>query len=161
MKRIDIVGQNYFGSWDKTRTACRAIIIQNDKILLSYENKTNQWMLPGGGVEDNESDESCCIREVKEETGKVITVSDCKLEIAEFYEGWKFVSRYFLGEIVGEAQTKLTKREAEVGMEPRWIEIDTIIDIFSRYRDYAEVDEMRRGIYQREYIALCEIIGKK
>ena len=97
----------------------------------------------------------------KEETGKVITVSDCKLEIAEFYEDWEFVSRYFLGEIVGEAQTKLTKREAEVGMEPRWIEIDTIIDIFSRYRDYTDVDEMRRGIYQREYIALCEIIGKK
>lgn len=84
MKRIEIVGQNYFGSWNKTRTACRAIIIQNDKILLSYESKTDQWMLPGGGAEDNESDESCCIREVSEETGKVITVSDCELEIAEF-----------------------------------------------------------------------------
>jgi len=41
MKVIDIVGENYFGKWDKTRTACRAVIIKDNKMLLSYETKTD------------------------------------------------------------------------------------------------------------------------
>ena len=32
MKVIDIVGENYFGKWDKTRTACRGIIIHDTKV---------------------------------------------------------------------------------------------------------------------------------
>lgn len=43
MKTIEIVGENYFGYWDKTRTACRGIVIDGERILLSYETKTNQW----------------------------------------------------------------------------------------------------------------------
>ena len=54
MKTIDIVGENYCGNWDKTRTACRGIVIDGDRILLSYAAKTNQWMIPGGGLESNE-----------------------------------------------------------------------------------------------------------
>ena len=69
MKVIDIVGENYFGKWDKTRTACRGIIIHDTKVLLSYETRNDQWMLPGGGLEDNESEKACCIREIAEETG--------------------------------------------------------------------------------------------
>lgn len=31
MKVIEIVGDKYFGKWDKTRTACRGIIIDGNK----------------------------------------------------------------------------------------------------------------------------------
>ena len=41
MKTIEIVGENYCGNWDKTRTACRGIVIDGERILLSYETKTN------------------------------------------------------------------------------------------------------------------------
>ena len=41
MKTIDIVGENYCGNWDKTRTACRGIVIDGERILFSYEAKTN------------------------------------------------------------------------------------------------------------------------
>ena len=54
MKTIEIVGENYCGNWDKTRTVCRGIVIDGDRILLSYAAKTNQWMIPGGGLESNE-----------------------------------------------------------------------------------------------------------
>ena len=111
--------------------------------------------------EDNESDEECCLREIKEETGKLIRVSDCKLEIDEFYEDFKFVSKYFIGEVIGEASRNLTKREIEVGMEPRWLPIEEIMEIFSHHQSYALTDEMRRGMYLREYTALCEILGRK
>ena len=82
MKTIDIVRDNYFGKWDKTRIACRGIIIENSKILFSYETVTDQWMIPGGGLEENENDKECCIREVAEETGMLVDVSESMLEIS-------------------------------------------------------------------------------
>ena len=158
MKRIEVFGKNYFGKWEKSRTACRAIVLKENQILLSYETRTGQWMLPGGGLEGGEAERECCIREVAEETGFVIRVTDCPLEIDEYYEEWKYSSKYFIGEVVGETERKLTKRETQVGMEPRWLSVDEIKRIFSTHNEYADRDEMRRGIYLREYTALCELL---
>lgn len=158
MKVIDIIGENYFGNWNKTTTGCRGIVIDGENILLSYETKTDQWMIPGGGSEDNESDEECCIREIAEETGILTEPSACQLEIDEYYENYKFVNRYFICKAVGTTEQKLTKREKAVGMEPRWLPIAEIKDIFSKHASYEGVDEMRRGMYLREYTALNELV---
>lgn len=119
MKIIDIVGDNYLGKWNKTRTACRGIVIENSEILLSYESVTGQWMIPGGGLEENESETDCCIREVAEETGILVNTSECMLEIDEYYENWKLINKYFICKVKGTANTKLTEREQKVGMEAR------------------------------------------
>ena len=158
MKVIDIVGEKYLGKWDKTRTACRGIIIDDEKILLSYETKNGQWMIPGGGLEDNETDKECCIREIAEETGMIVDVSECILEIDEYYENWKWVNKYFICKITGATEIKLTQREQEVGMITKWLPVDEIKEIFSKHGTYAEIDEMRRGMYLREYTALTELI---
>ena len=157
MKIIVIIGENYWGHWTGTRTACRGIVIQEDKILLSYETKTGQWMLPGGGLEDGEDEKACCVREVAEETGFLVQPSECRLEIDEFYEGWKWVNRYFFCTVTGQTEIRLTDREKEVGMEPRWLPFSEILKIFSKHASYADTDEMRRGMYLREYTALCEL----
>lgn len=158
MKTIDIVGDNYYGKWNKTRTACRGIIIKGNEILLSYETFTEQWMIPGGGLEDGERESECCICEVAEETGILIRTSECLLEIDEYYEEWKWVNKYFIGEVNGTTDIKLTEREKKVGMEARWLPIKEIKSIFSMHNLYADSDEMRRGMYLREYIALCELL---
>ena len=156
---VDIVGDNYFGKWDKTRTACRGIILRDNRLLLSYETRTGQWMLPGGGLEDNEDERECCVREVAEETGFLIRPTECVFEIDEYYEDFKWVNRYFFGEVTGETAVQLTEREKEVGMEPRWLPLDEIIRIFSAHASYADTDEMRRGMYLREYTALRKLCG--
>lgn len=51
MKTIDIHGEYYNENPYKVRETCRAIIIRDDNILISYETKTDQLMLPGGGLE--------------------------------------------------------------------------------------------------------------
>lgn len=111
-------------------------------ILLSYETLTNQWMIPGGGLEPNESENDCCIREVAEETGKIIQPSECLLEIEEYYEEWKWVNQYYIGEVVGDTEKKRTEQEKSVGMEARWLPVDEIMDIFSQHNLYANSDEM-------------------
>ena len=156
MKTIDIVGENYFGHWEHTRTAC--VVVKDGLLLLSYETATDQWMLPGGGMEDGEDEKACCAREVAEETGILIRPSDCLLELDEYYEDWKYVSRFFSGRIIGTAETRLTARERAAGMEPRWLPFREIMDIFSRHASYAATDEMRRGLYLREYTALRELL---
>ena len=158
MKTIEIHGLNSYEYWENERTACRGIVVQNGKILLSYETVTDQWMIPGGGLEEGEDERECCARELLEETGIKIRPSACVLEIDEFYEDWKFVSKYFLGTVEGEGEIHLTDREIEVGMEPRWLSVQEIMEIFSHHADYADTDEMRRGMYLREYTALSELL---
>ena len=157
MKTIEIAGDNYAGSWKNVRTACRGIILQDGRMLLSYETLTGQYMLPGGGLEAEENEQQCCIREIAEETGLLVDPSECALEIDEYYEDWKWVNRYFFGRIIGRAEIKLTEREKKAGMEPRWLPVDEIIEIFSRHALYRNTDEMRRGMYLREYTALKEL----
>lgn len=159
MKVINIIGDNYSGHNDRQRIACRAIIIEDEKILLSYEQQNNVYMIPGGGLELKEKDDECVIREVSEETGYVIYPSKCVLEINEFYGNAKYVSRYFLGEIKGKTKRHLTEREKEVKMIPVWLEINDAVEIFSKYNDYKDNDEMRMGLYRREITAIKELLN--
>ena len=156
---IRIDGDNYIGSWHKTRTACRGIVIRDGKLLLSCETVSGRWMLPGGGMEDGENEKACCIREVAEETGFVIRPTDCVLEIDEYYQDFKWVNRYFFGDVTGETAIHLTEGEKAVRMEPRWLALDEIIRIFSEHASWAGTDEMRRGMYLREYTALQTLCG--
>lgn len=158
MKIVEIVGDNYFGKWNKTGTACRGIVIENSKILLSYETVTGQWMIPGGGLEEGESEADCCLREVAEETGILASASECLLEIDEYYKDCKLINKYFFCKVKGMTEPKLTERERKVGMEARWISVDKAKNIFSKHDSYAGTDEMRRGLYLREYTALCELV---
>lgn len=156
MKVIDIYGENHFEEHTKFREACRGIVISNDKILLTYEVNTDQWFIPGGGVEPNETLDECCIRELAEETGSLIKVNKKYLTINEYYDEWLFVSHYFICEHIGETERKLTEREDEVGLEPRWVTLKEAVDIFSKHQEYAGENEMKSGAYYREYNALLE-----
>ena len=56
MKTIEIVGKNYFGHWTRERTACRGVVIEDGRILLSYAVRDDLWMIPGGGLEAGEDE---------------------------------------------------------------------------------------------------------
>ena len=158
MKTIEIVGKNYFGHWTHERTACRGVIIEDGRVLLSYAVRDDLWMIPGGGLEAGEDEGTCCVRELAEETGRVVLPSACALELQEYYEDCKYVSRYFFGAVVGRCQSKLTEAEQRMGLEPRWLPVEEALQIFSRHDDYAATDEERRGIYQREHTALSALL---
>ena len=157
MKTIDIVGNNYHGSFTRVRIANRAIIIENGLILLSHEIKNDLWMLPGGGLEEGETIFEGVVREVIEETGNIIKPSDPVLQIDEYYGDEKYTSYYFFGVIIGQSEKHLTTSEAENGLECRWISIDEAFKIFSNYQDSSFFEE-KRGLYLREYTALKELI---
>ena len=158
MNTFVIKGANYFGYFKYIRTACRALIIKEDKVLTSFESASSHYMLPGGGLEEEESNEECIIREVEEETGYIIKPCECQLIVEEYYEDTKYVSYYFLANIVGEGRVRLTSQELKVGLKPIWINKSELINIFSKYN--LETIEEWRGLYQREYVALTNLIDK-
>ena len=160
MKTINIIGENYLGRWKKARVACRGIVLRGNEILLSYETLDDQWMLPGGGLEEGEEERICCALEIAEETGVLAEPSACALEINEYYRDRKWVNRYFLCRAVGSAQPRLTERERAAGMEPRWLPLEEVKSIFAQYPRYTGLDEMRRGLYLREYTALNELVKR-
>ncbi|MEK6813041.1 MAG: NUDIX domain-containing protein [Nanoarchaeota archaeon] len=51
---------------DLTVGAC---IVYEQKILLLFHKKLQQWLFPGGHIESNETPDRAVLREVKEETG--------------------------------------------------------------------------------------------
>ena len=159
MEKVDIVGENYLGHYKQTRCASRAIIIKDDMILLSYEKNNDLYMVPGGGLEENETAKECAIREVEEETGFIIHVNDCLLEIDEYYEENKYITKYFAGSIIDKGVIKLTPGEALDGMEPRWIKVNDAISKFANFEKIKDHNEMHGGLYFREYTALKKILN--
>ena len=48
---------------------------------------------------------------------------------------------------------KLTESERNRGPVPEWIDLSSFADIVSKHREYAAVNEEKRGAYLREYTA--------
>ena len=82
----------------------RAIILnEENKMLLVKQHHEGKdiWMVPGGGIEDNESSREAAVREVKEETGLDIEVEKLVWHVEEVSDrGQRFVD-FFLGKVVG------------------------------------------------------------
>ena len=154
MRIGEIHGANECKKITKTRVGCRAIVIENDRMLISHEVNTNYYLIPGGGLEDGETPEACCVREVREETGYIVKPVRQFLTLHEYYEDCKYTSHYFVCEIVGKSTQKLTAAEAERGLTPEWISPDKMLEMYAKHADYASINEEKRGSYQREYTAL-------
>ena len=108
IKISEIRGANDHKIFSKTRTGCRGIVIKNSLMLISHEVNTDYYLIPDGGLEENETPEECCVREVCEETGYIVRPVCRFLTINEYYEDCKYVSHYFLCAVTGEAEQNLT-----------------------------------------------------
>lgn len=153
---VEIHGENRFETYTKTREGSRAVIIQDGKILLSHELNSGWWLIPGGGLEEGETPEECVIREVEEETGYIVCPLKHFLVMQEYYEEYRYTGYYFVCEVTGNGQMKLTDAEKRRGVQPEWIPLQDAIELFSKHESYASVSEEQRGAYQREYLALRE-----
>lgn len=59
------------------RETCFGLCVKDEKILLTYKTNKNEYSLPGGGIEINETHKECLSRELIEETGyRLISMKD-------------------------------------------------------------------------------------
>ena len=158
MKEIEILGENRFETFSKTRVGSRAVVVRDGMILLSHETVTGWWLIPGGGMEAGETPEACCVRETEEETGLIVRPLRQFLTLYEYYEEYRYISHYFVCEATGSGRMRLTEAEKARGLEPRWLPLREAAALFSRHAEYAGVSEEKRGSYQREHTALLEYL---
>lgn len=124
-----------------SKKAARAVIINNDKILL-IKVEDRGYKLPGGGLEDGETYIKALLREIKEETGyseciikqnigKVIQRNVDRFDSMVIFE---MESKYYLCEVFGaQGETSLTTKEKLDRMEPVWVDIDEAISKNEEY----------------------------
>ena len=74
VKTIEIHGANAHKTFFKTRVGCRGIVIKDSRMLISHEVNADYFLIPGGGLEENETLEECCVSEVCEETGYIVKI---------------------------------------------------------------------------------------
>lgn len=115
-----------------TRTAVRAILINNDnKIAILHKKNKNEYKLVGGGVDEGEDYEEALKRETLEEAG-------CKIEILnelgyiEEYRGkmnFKQTSYVYIAKVIEDTKVlHLTQKEIDEGSEICWFEPKEALD---------------------------------
>lgn len=113
------------------------LINSQGKILLAHNNNTYQF--PGGHTEENESNEECIIREIKEETGiKIDSVDDPFLCIETFDNnyfdtGKKVLNRIYYYRIITDQVPNLAETHYDE------LELETEFNLF--YVDFATLDK--------------------
>lgn len=155
MKTINMTFHDFSGNVDIVRHASRGIVINKGKILLGYERKIDQYIIPGGGVEGDESFGKCCEREILEETGIIVKARNEFLEISEFFGNVNHINHYFACEFVSiNGKRNLTEEEQEVDLTFVWVSLQEAVYIFGQFEKFKERDVLRFGLYKREYSAL-------
>ena len=157
MKKLQLKNDDFLGYVKNLRHACRGIVVNDGKVLLGYEEKNDKYISPGGGLEDGETYEQCCERELLEETGMQIRPKEEYLEIEELFLDWRHINHYFVCELIKETgSVNLTEAEKNAGCTFKWLPMEQALDIFSHYEDYRQKDIADFGLYRREYFALKE-----
>lgn len=159
METIEFCGNGNAVPAHQVRETCRGIVMTEDRVLLTYLRKLDQWFIPGGKREEAETLEACCIRELAEETGYRVIPQTHFLTVRETYPKWLYISHYFVCSMDGQAQAHLTPYEEQMGLELCWMPLNNALALFSHRAKYSE-REVQRGSYFREYTALSSFRKK-
>lgn len=161
MKTITQIPENYHGTPGRTRSSARGIIVEGNKILLIHELFDGTYLSPGGGIENNETLEECCKREMLEETGYIVEVGEHFLKIDEYFEDTLYIGNYFICTIIDKGEISLTPTEKYKNAIPQWVEITEALEIFKTFKGLAKIDDGKISLYKREYTVLSEYIKEK
>jgi 8-oxo-dGTP diphosphatase len=111
--------------------AAGGVVRQGARILLVHRPRYDDWTFPKGKAEDDESDEDCALREVREETGlSCRLLSELPSTTYTDARGRPKRVRYWLMEPLGGAFTPT--REVD---EVRWCEPAEAATLLSYDRD--------------------------
>ena len=154
IETVTLISEHHSDPPERIRHSGRAIIIKDNKILLSHELNTDIYMSPGGGLENNETLEECVVRELQEETGFLVKPVKAFVKVKEYAYEVLWENNYFICEIVGECDRHLTESEEYNKVSAKWVDIDKAIEIFGEYQSYPTD---KASLYLREYTILKKL----
>ncbi|MDP2683668.1 MAG: NUDIX domain-containing protein [bacterium] len=114
----------------KTREASRAVLFDDHNLVpLLFVANEQYHKIPGGGIDDGEDQKQALIREVLEETGSAIEITDEVGKIVEFRSKFNLLqtSYCYLGKITTKGQPEFTEDEVSHGFQLVWLSLDEAI----------------------------------
>lgn len=127
----------------KREKIVNAMLVRDGKVLLIKRGHfpfRNTWALPGGHIEEKETEEKAVVREVKEEAGL-----DFKPKYFGSYEelfeemGFCAYTSVFFGECKGEPTTE-NAGEGEI-LDVKWFGLDELTDLKIGFQHRKIIDE--------------------
>lgn len=143
-----------------TRFAARGIIVNEDnQIALLNKVYKNEYKLPGGGIENDETPEEAFLRETLEETGCQIRIMN-KLGVIEEHKSknnFKQISHVFLGKVVKDfGYLSLTEKEKNEGAKLIWVCLEEALSlIIDSYHHI--IGSPYESIYQSKFIVFRDL----
>ena len=144
------------------RHAVRAVVVCDGEILL-MRTADGALKLPGGGVDDGESDETALRREVDEETGLAVTAVVRYAGVVTEHSASRpddarpafvQVSRYYRCRVgPGSGRTALSAGERELGLGAVWLPLPEAVAA-----NRARADGPHRFV--RRELAVLELLGR-
>ncbi|MEO9273387.1 NUDIX hydrolase [Marinomonas sp. 5E14-1] len=119
------------------RLAARGIVLKGEEILMMYTERYDDYTLPGGGIDDDESQIEGLIRELTEETGARNIRNIEAFGLYEEFRPWykddadimQMKSYCFTCEIDDElGETRFEDYEVKNGMKAVWINVHDAIE---------------------------------
>lgn len=157
MNEIIICAPDHEKKYKFTRDTGRGIIIKGNMVLMSHERIPDCWSSPGGGREGDESFNTCCEREVLEETGLIVEAKEHFATVTEYYDEACNTHQYFLCEIMGEGKPSYTQGEISVDAKPEWININ---DLLLRLEKDIHTEGGNHRVHLREHTVLTEYLKR-
>ena len=143
-KDYDINGDAYI------RPSSRCITIRDDKIAMVHSIKYNYYKFPGGGIEENETNEEAMIRETAEEAGLIVVPESVKEfgyvhRIQKLHNGRADhliqENYYYICDVEPDRiKQTLDDYEADERFTLEWVEPDKAIDV-NRTADHGPKDQ--------------------
>lgn len=137
-------------------TRYQALIVEKDSVLLikHREHKTGRayWVIPGGGLNDGESETECVIREAREETNLDVEIERLLLDEPGHPDGAYLWRKTFLCRPIGGRASPGIEPEAEAAdryaiTEVRWFDLrdesDWEADLVSDPFTYPQLTQAR------------------
>lgn len=143
------------------RRAARGIVLREDRLLLLFTERYNDFSLPGGGVDEGEALDVALARELEEETGaRNVRVIEPFGRIDELRPHWQpgfpfmamqsYVYRCDIDAELGPARMEAYEQAA--GMRPEWVRV---VDAIAHNRDVVARGDAAMGLsIQREILLL-------
>jgi ADP-ribose pyrophosphatase YjhB (NUDIX family) len=101
----------------KQRISAGGIVVVDSKVLLVHHYQKNEfdfWVLPGGGIEENEGIFRAAEREVLEETNLKVNAERIAY-IEEFMDGGKYVCKFWVYCRLDQGNLSTEHKDAEEG----------------------------------------------
>lgn len=141
----------------KLRKGARGIVIREDgNIAIFNKSYKNEYKLPGGGIEENENPENAFYREVLEETGCKVEITDC-LGITEEYKcknNFKQISYIYTSKVIEDTKKlDLTQKEKDEGATLIWVKPERALDLITDCMDKLK-DSKYEDVYATRFVVL-------